>query len=280
MEEKKLKKKLKKIKENDDELIPQVNLDEITESMVFNIGNIDSELRDDLIYTTFYHWIIEKNYFSNKELNNILHNVLDDKHLFYKLGNCGDDTVFVRSFSALVVALLTARAKDDDYLSKEDSEYLKTRFFEYYNKEKDNRGYILGKGWAHSAAHGADVLDEFARSSFVDNDDLIIILKLLKEKTFTDTYAFVDEEDERMVTAAVRVIKREIITSEDIVNWIRSFVNFEMPDEYYVYHRLISNVKGFLRSLYFRIIEQKEDYSQIIKVLREVIDELNKFKNN
>lgn len=279
MEEKLLKDRLKKVKKNGYVLTSEMDLSDMTESMLFNIGNPDPELRDELIYTTFYYWIIEKKFYSNKELKQILHTVLDDDHLFYMLGNNGDDTVFVRSFSSLLLALLIARQFRDDYFSKKDFVYLKKKFFDYYQKEEDHRGYLLKKGWAHSAAHGADVLAELTFIYFIETDDLKTILRLLREKTFTDKYVFVNEEDERMVTAVMRVIESDIIARDYILDWIESFAGFEMPEETYLYHRLISNIKGFLRSLYFRTVDEKE-FCDINEKLQELIKRLNKFADN
>ena len=278
MEENLLKNNLLEIKDNDFEVSNKA-LNKLTDSMLYNIGNTDAELRDELIYTTFYKWIIEKEYYSHKELKNIFNTVLDDNHLFYKLGNSGDDSVFQRSFSALLIAILIARHNKDNYLEDDECEYLINRFFDYYQNEKDHRGYVLGKGWAHSAAHGADVLDELAQSDFVNRYDLLNILELIKGKIFINDYVYKNEEDERMVTATVTVIKNEKISNDDLKEWLKSFKDFEMPAEYYIYHKLITNIKSFLRSLYFRIIDNKEHY--ITKdILLEVIHKINKFRDN
>ena len=82
------------------------------------------------------------------------------------LGEHGTDTVFRRSFSALVLAeCIDARQRtrrrwlpDDKLLSWGD------RLAAWLVRERDLRGFVPGKGWAHALAHGADALGALAES--------------------------------------------------------------------------------------------------------------------
>jgi hypothetical protein len=59
-----LKEKLILIKENDYEAPP--NAPQLMQEMINNIGSLDAELRDDLIYTTLSHWIPSHPAFSHE----------------------------------------------------------------------------------------------------------------------------------------------------------------------------------------------------------------------
>ena len=37
----------------------------------------------------------------------------------------------------------------------------------YMMEEKDTRGFIEGKGWAHAVAHGVDALDALTKDPFL-----------------------------------------------------------------------------------------------------------------
>ena len=85
------------------------------------------------------------------------------------VGEDGTDTVFRRSFSALVLAVVLERATtlatttgtglpDDTLLRWGD------RIAGWLVRERDLRGFVLGKGWAHALAHGADALGALAEA--------------------------------------------------------------------------------------------------------------------
>ncbi len=68
------------IKDSEYKIVDDSVLRNYIEAMLDNIGSTDSELRDDLIYSTFSHWIL-KDFVSPNLLKIILETILD-KHLF------------------------------------------------------------------------------------------------------------------------------------------------------------------------------------------------------
>lgn len=98
-----LKEKLILIKENGYLAPPEPF--QLVQEMIHNIGSVDAELRDDLIYETLSQWIPGKVLTTN-ELLQLLSVILDSDHLLYKLGESDTDSVFTRSFSMLVIPLL------------------------------------------------------------------------------------------------------------------------------------------------------------------------------
>lgn len=78
---------------------------ELALEMVTHIGSPDPQLRDELIYSTFSHWI-EEGVLSPEQLQELLAIALDDQHLFYRIGESGTDSVFTRSFSVLLLPLI------------------------------------------------------------------------------------------------------------------------------------------------------------------------------
>ena len=271
-----LKVHLKKISRNDFEILEGLELNEITNSMISHIGDTDPELRDELIYMTFYHWIIKKKYYSETDLHDILHKIIDDEHLFYQIGNSDDDTVFTRAFSVLVVALLLNRHMEEKFIPEDESPLVKEAVINYFEKENDFRGYVKNKGWADAVSHGADALDELVKTPFVEKEDLKRILNLIQNQVMIKNYVYINEEPERMVTPVVKIINKEVITTDEILDWIKEFNDFQKPEEYYIYHRLLLNIKGFLRGLYFRILED-EDKKQIREQIVMTLNELSEF---
>ncbi len=127
-----------------------------------------------------------------------------------------------------------------------------------YNEEIDVRGYIEGKSWAHSAAHGADALGEFAQCSIIGYEGLKDILKALHKKVKVNNYGYINNEDERMVSTFKEVLERDIIPLSEVEEWIKSFANINkenmvLPDDLYIEH----NITMFLKSMYFRLSNTK-----------------------
>jgi len=257
LEKQELKELLKSIKENDYKVPEGVNPYELSLKMMDNIGDIDSELRDDLILSNLFTWI-------------------DENHILKGLGNI-DDSVFGRTFSSEIVAACIYRHRSDKFLSKSDMEKAFDTLLKFYNEDKDVRGYIEVKGWAHGAAHGADALDEFAKCEEIGYERLKNILDAFYKKLNINYYGYIHFEDERMITAVKSILEREIIPIEEIEEWIKSFNKIEKVGKYPEDLVIAFNVNMFLKSLYFRLIDIPK-YEKIANTAREVLNEISRFK--
>lgn len=151
---------LQRIEENDYELRSGEQLRDYVKLMLEYIGDPQPKLRDDLIYSTFYKWVNEKQWFSDAELRELLLILLDEQHLFYHIGSKEDQAVFTRTFSVLIVALILQRHREQAFLASAEFTNVKEALIRYYEEEQDLRGFMPEEGWAHAAAHGADALDE------------------------------------------------------------------------------------------------------------------------
>ncbi|MBI9044341.1 MAG: DUF2785 domain-containing protein [Anaerolineaceae bacterium] len=253
MNENELKKELEKVikdhyKIHNDDVLP------IVSAMTEFIGTVNSELRDNLIYSVFSRWII-KGVISSGDCESLFDLLLNEQHLFYGIGEEESDSVFTRSFSSLIIAVLLYRDRtistflDEHILKKALSQYIY-----YINLEKDLRGYVAVKGWAHSIAHAADVLDEFVRYEFVGKEDLEEVLQAISEIILQPNYLFQHEEDERLATVVIAIVERNIHNIQEWENWVKTFgLNGRKvgiyPDDY----QKIVNAKHFMRSIYFRL---------------------------
>lgn len=207
--EKLLKVKLEKVKENNYVLKDEENAFDIAIEMLKGIGSIDPVLRDDLIFSIFSKWI-KDDVFTYVQLQKILLISIDDEHLFYKLGEINHDSVFTRTFSLLVIAVILYKSNEKEFINLSDFEKVKQRLFQYAVKEKDIRGYVEEKGWGHSIVHLADCLDELAKNQNLNNMDLLMILKIINLRIVESENVYVCEEDERLVTAVCAILERSI----------------------------------------------------------------------
>lgn len=248
-----LKQQLLAIQSNEYEAPP--NTYELVLEMTAHIGSPDPELRDELIYSTFSKWILN-GVLSADEMKKLLHIILDDQHLFYGIGETDTDSVFTRAFSVLVIPLILIAHKNRPFLQKQDVHQLNETVVEYVELEKDLRGYVDAKGWAHAVAHAADALDDLAQCQELGKSDLQRILDAIRAKVTVTQTTYIHSEDERMVTAVMSVLDRNVLTNEEIDLWIKSFSDLLVTNSYLDAYAQKINVKHFFRSLYFRLHEQ------------------------
>jgi hypothetical protein len=250
-----LKNQLKEIKKMSDEQIGNLDLDELIAKMLNNIGISDPELRDTLIYSTFARIIGNKS-LSYNQMETILDICLDHNHMFYQIGEANSDSVFTRSFSTLVAQLVMDRDRVDLFLSKNLAHKGIESSFLYLQKEEDTRGFVKGKGWAHSTAHGADLLSTSIMHPYFQSTQIIqalesIIASLLKNASY------MDDEDERLIFAIEALLEKGM--SEDILeNWINSLSHsldeiFRTEGFSLTFFKKRTNLMNFLKSLYFRL---------------------------
>ncbi|MCK4258423.1 MAG: DUF2785 domain-containing protein [Halanaerobiales bacterium] len=267
--------KLKAIKENEYKVPEKENPFDLVIKMMNFIGDTDGYFRDTLIYSTLANWIID-GVFDSDELYQILNLSLDENHLFYKIGAKDDDSVFTRTFSALVIPLVLYVHKKSAFLSLEDLDMVKDKLICYIITEEDVRGYDRDKGWIHGMAHAADGLDELAKCSEINDEDLKTILQVIHKKMTINDYVYVNDEDERMVTAVISILERNIVAESEIISWIENFSNINKIGRYPEDGIVYLNTKNILRSLYFRLL-RKEEYEKYVKAIKGVLDGISKF---
>lgn len=248
------------------------DFDGMIKQMLTNIGVIDSELRDNLIYTTFSKLIIG-GFLTEQQLRTIMDSALDDQHLFYKIGDKDTDSVFTRSFSVLLIPLLLMVNQKQPFLSEAEILSIKDETLRYINNENDFRGYVPGKGWAHAPAHAADALNEIAKYKLSAAAHLEI-LNTVKNVICTKETVFTNLEDERLVTPVVTILKDNHFDSGLIENWVDSFFKWDKNEQWDEGEdRIVLNVKLFLSSLYFRLSNER-DQQNTASIMKRKLTEM------
>ena len=148
-------------------------------------------------------------------------------------------------------------------------------FMEYFKKETVLQGYDPTVGWMHTIAHSADLFEQVVKSKEMNKRILQEIFEAIKDKFTISNYNYISDEDERMVTAIIAALQREILEEDYLIDWIHQFGKIEKPKTYPENYNFKNNVKNLLRSLYFRLTGIKE-YKTIRSVLEEVIIAIEK----
>ena len=264
-----LKNCLTQIQYNNYNIPKGIDMDGLINDMLTFIGHADQELRDKLIYSTFYIWA-DNSIISTTQMQHILTTCLGDKYLFFGIGEKDTDSVFTRAFSSLAIALAFFVHEKIPFLTMDDVQGIKHSLLHYISQEKDYRGYVDDKGWAHATAHIADALGGVADCKIdgkfcFQREALLEILQAVKHLACIKDCVYTAEEDERLVSVVNAVCCNNILTNDDLIGWIDSFaatINQQQDmniNDYY----LQVNHKHFLRSLYFNFLSCNDEFDTV-----------------
>ncbi|MBM7661809.1 hypothetical protein JOC85_002616 [Bacillus mesophilus] len=177
------------------------------------------------------------------------------------IGQKENDSVFTRSFSALVIVLVLKKDRQKRFLSDEMLKQAIEDSIKYLKLEEDIRGYVVEKGWAHSIAHGADLLKEAISHPNFNiklSSKCLETIKLCLFKDSSKELPFVDEEEERLIFA-VEALQEKGVSDSEMENWILKIsdeLNELLEKEGYSLNFFWkkTNVINFLRGFYFRLL--------------------------
>lgn len=271
----------KSIADNDYQVPEGYDLLQLTEELLGYLGSPDSELRDDIAYTTFYQWI-NKHAFYDAELLRQMRDILLD-NLMAGIRGSDPQTTLTRSFSALVLSLIVYRDIHESFLSEEEFDELVDSALRYLEAEQDLRGYEKGIGWIHAIAHTADLLRFIIRNKKTDGENHEYILQAIANKLTSPTEAvFVHDEDERLALTAMEIIKRGETDIEAIVAilfQLESWKKHNTSEQFQAaVHAPYHNIKNFLRSWYFQLTanEIPEKYQEgLPQILERAVRDYN-----
>ena len=250
------------IMENEYKKHPNFSIEEQLEHFLECLGSPESQFREGSL-SIFGSWI-ERGDFSDEQLLDIANKMKEN--LLVGLGENNTDSVFLRSFSALILGDIIGfdeecslqNVKDrKPFLTKELILDLFKTSLKYYRGEKDVRGYIEIKEWAHSVAHGADLFKKFARHRLLEKAELLQILDVFKVKLIDAQEDVYKAREELRITVAVYTLfLRRILTTEEIKEWFSDFEEVIISKKWYEYVKEPSklnvqlNLRAFLNYMY------------------------------
>lgn len=264
-----LKEKLVEIARNDFAIDENTDVDSIINEMIKYIGTPNSRLRDDLIYRTFTTWIVSGD-LETEQLKKITQELLSDDKLRYKIGEVETDSVFTRSFSVLALHSILYYDQNNSFLTEEELVNIYDRLKNYFNDEKDYRGRVKIKGWAHAIAHSGDTFSVLVKYEAFGQEELKEILELVKSKIVINSYKYNDGEEARLVAVIRNILRRQIVDDSSLEAWVESIINYDKTGDEDEDSITQSNVKDFLGSLY-NSTKHMEEAKVMVPIIEEFL---------
>lgn len=246
-----LKSTLQRIKENNYELNENDDIYNLSMSMMNQIGSLDPDLRDHLIYSTFYVWFT-RDYLEVEHMKTLLNIAMCKNHLFFNLERIDNTSVYKRAFSSLVIALVLYKDLDQKFLSFDETKNVFKNLKKYSRLEYDFRGHVHHFGWADSRAHLSDALAELAKSRHLDRDDLFDLLMIIRDLTKISTTGTASNDGDRLLEVVSNIIDLDVLTQDDYIKWINSYSDIKKPNAYPEKVIMMMNIKSFLYPLYLK----------------------------
>jgi len=254
---------------------------ELTDTLFGYLSSTDPELRDDIAYGVYVNWL-QRAIYTKAEIGEHAQTLLTN--LETGIGETETDSVFLRAFSVLFLAELVHNDNKNPVLDKEQVESILAKALWYLNAEKDPRGHVTVKGWAHALAHTADLMLELAKNRFVERKGLEEILQAISDKlTHSTDWVYIHGEDDRLAKAVIEILRRDLIPLEEVAAWTQSFLETDGQPWNGVYvderrNRAFQNTRNLLRSLYLRLVSMPGDLPKHEGLTHYFLKTLNELK--
>lgn len=237
-------------------------LDDLTAELTRMLGSADADERDGVAYPTLATWIDRGIY------DDLLAGLGDGMAvgLGVGVGEHDTDSVFRRSFSALVLAECVARDNVQLLLPGERILDWGDRLAAWYLREQDTRGFVRGKGWAHALAHGADAIGVLAQSPRFDGNELMVLLDVIADRLLTTGATLMTSgEPDRIAAATMQILRRNVLDLKVLEPWIARIAHGANPfdaaslddrspvDKAVDPFLTVGNAQAFLRALHIQL---------------------------
>lgn len=176
------------------------------------------------------------------------------------LGERDTDSVFGRTFSHLVLASILIQDIVHPFASDDETRATLEAVLAYAAAERDLRGYVPGKGWAHAAAHTADMLWVLASHRALGRTDLERVLATIAALVAPPVAnVYLHNEEERLAHAALGVLHRDLVPHQALAAWVQGLASPDGRDLGFAALMVQPdtsrrhNTLSFLRALYFQV---------------------------
>ena len=186
------------------------------------LASDDPTLRDNVAYGAAERWILRERRLSASDLRAMLQ--LWTNNLNDGLGTAGDNRVFKRSFSALCLSVIAAADLSVPFLEPAELQGFFDRMLDYFERERDLRGFDPVHGWMHTVAHTSDALKFLARNPKLAAASGTRLLAAVRTKIESHDAVFVWGENDRMALALQSAVRRPDADAAALTDWTQFWI--------------------------------------------------------
>jgi hypothetical protein len=218
------------------------------------LGSSDPVLRDEVAFSAAEKWIVREARVAPDDLRTLVR--LWSANLQDGLDAPGDDRVFKRSFSMLCLSLVAARDLAAPFLDAQEVATFFDRTLEYFDRERDLRGFDPVHGWRHTPAHTADTLKFLARNPKLPAGSDGRLLAAVQRKIEASDTVFAWGENDRMALALHSIVRRPDASAASLESWLGHWLDeyktlwSKGPQVDPVRFARVENARQVLRSLH------------------------------
>ncbi|MFD1441486.1 DUF2785 domain-containing protein [Lacticaseibacillus hegangensis] len=138
--------------------------------------------------------------------------------LFAHITEPQNDAVFLRSFAVMLLSgLVYADLNRYHLLTPRQFENLLVNLCAYITLEKDGRGYVAEKGWAHAYTHIGNLADELSQVPSLTRGDKLLLMATVVEGWQTVADSLVFGEDQRVSSYLVNLATKNQFYADALV---------------------------------------------------------------
>ena len=257
----------KRIKQTSD---PSVTDDEIA-FLVAHLASTKPAVRDKGVFFLFND-LFQAEAFTNEQVKALFKRLQAPDILFSHIFEPQNDAVFLRSFAVMILSgMIYADQNRYHILSKAD--YLTTvqNIGTYILLERDGRGYVETKGWAHAFTHIGNMLEELSQVDVLPRSEKVFLMAAVVEAWRRIETPLIFGEDHRMALYLSGITNVNQFYSETLLmclkNWQHTLVNIR-PQESYAFW-----VRWYNRNRLLQALTLRADLPQpITDYIQQIVD--------
>lgn len=214
----------------------------------------DPVLRDEVAYSAAERWILRDKAVDAQGLRLLLDRW--SRNLEDGLGETATDRVLGRSFSALCLSIVAAADLQSPFLAPAEVRSFFDRMLDYFQRERDVRGFDTTRGWMHSIAHTADALKFLARNPKLAAGADRRLLAAVRAKLENSDAVFAWGESDRLALALHSAVRRPDADPAALEAWTTHWLEAHRalwakgPQVDPLAFAQVENAKQVMRSLY------------------------------
>jgi hypothetical protein len=218
------------------------------------LASPDPVLRDEVAYSAAERWILRDKVVDPDGVRRLI--ALWTANLDDGLGTSGDERALKRSFSALCLSVAAARHAATPFLAPAETAQLSNRLLDYFQRERDHRGFDTRLGWIHAVAHTADALKFLARAPDWPAANAGRLLSAVRDSIQRTETVYVWGEAERIGAALHAAVRRPDGDAAVLDAWLGQWVKDHQalwaqgPHIAPVAYARVENAKQVLRALH------------------------------